>query len=73
MILRLTWFDIFNIEKDKVVYINYDNVNYFHSTDFDNNTTLYFKDGSKIVVRESSEDINKILLGESIIHKCTLR
>lgn len=62
MVLRLTWFDIFNIEKDKIVYINYDNVNYFHPTDFDNHTMLCFKDGSKLTVRESSEEINKILL-----------
>ena len=73
MVLKLTLFDLFDSESGKTIFVNYDNVNYFHSTKYDNNTFIYFKDGTKIVVKESSEDINKMLLGESIIRKCTLR
>lgn len=62
MVLKLTLLDLFDINKSQIVYINYDNVNYFHPTKYDNNTVIYFKDGSKLAIKESSEDINKILL-----------
>lgn len=61
MVLKLTLLDLFS-NNGRIVYINYDNVNYFLPTEYDNNTIIYFKDGSKIYVKESSEDINKILL-----------
>lgn len=58
MDIKLTIFDPINITEDHFIYVNFDNVNYYHSVEgFPEYTELLFKDGTRVVVAESCEEI----------------
>lgn len=61
MIKQLTLFDPCNIDSNKLVYINIHNILYFKKVDSFNYTAIYFLNDLKIIVKESVEEVLKIL------------
>lgn len=58
MDIKLTLFDPVNVQENKNIYVNFDNVAYYHAADtFNNCTQIIFKNGLQIIVLENPEEI----------------
>ena len=61
MDIKLTLFDPVDTDKDHFIYINFDNIVYYSEVkDFPEYTELIFKDGNRVVVSESCEEIYRL-------------
>ena len=60
MIKKLTLHDIFHEDAILPISVNFNNVTYYSRDYVNNGTTIYFVNGSRILVRETKEQIDNL-------------